>query len=98
MTRRHPITIFESADLVITRLPNGGRKEPGGIYIYFKRVAGSGPDRPNGNERRQRKLFVTIDELFTLTEELDDICDAIEDEEIRSAPRNRLSDGLLAME
>lgn len=88
---RYATTLFENNDVAITRYPNRGRSQPGGILISYKNRAGRDITHSN------RKLFVTIDELFTLTEELDDICDAIEDEEARSAPRNRPSDGLAAM-
>lgn len=63
-------TIYDDGHIRIVRVSSNGKREPAGIVIHMWR---------EDMEDWSRALKVTIDELFDLTEILDDICDDIED-------------------
>lgn len=67
--------VFESDRIEITRRVNKGRDSPAKIGIEMLTVVGRG-----SRIWSCRKLDLTIDELFDLTEALDDLCDQIEDQ------------------
>lgn len=64
--------IHEDERFRITKLSSGGRMAPRSVKIEALKHIGPG---------WSRKMQITIDELFDLTEALDDICDQIEDNE-----------------
>lgn len=68
-TSNHHV-IHEDDTIKVIRRRSKGRDNPGGFTIEFKDDKGA-PTR--------RSLICSIDELFDLTEVLDDICDNIED-------------------
>lgn len=69
--------VYEDDDFTIMRRGSAGRANPPSIKVYAKKKIGRGHAFVN------RRLEITLDELFTLTEALDDICDEIEDQEER---------------
>lgn len=76
MSRR--ISVFHDDDQIkILRKGSGGKKQPPSVEVKFKQPL------PQGHQ--YRTLEMTIDELFDLTEILDDLCDTIEDDESRLA-------------
>lgn len=68
--------VFDQDGIRISRRGSGGRREPPKVIIEISR--GFGPEKAN---REFKRLDLTIDELFDLTEALDDLCDFIEDNE-----------------
>lgn len=66
--------VFEDETVRLTRKGSNGRDDPTMIVIEALPVVGR-PDHP----WQHRRLHLTIDELFRITEALDDLCDYIED-------------------
>lgn len=67
--------MFEDQNMTIVRHHGRGRSDPSGISVVLHRQVG---DDRNGWVNRRIKM--TLDELFDLTEALDDLCDTIEDQ------------------
>lgn len=62
--------VYESEHLKVIRRGSNGRKSPACVVITMPPlIEGAG----------KRIMTITFDELFDLTEVLDDLCDAIED-------------------
>lgn len=88
MSQSKQHVVVDNDAFTITRHQSRGREKPAGVDIHFKSLAG------RGSPRESRRLFVTLDELFDLTEELDDLCDHIEDQETLSEAWNGASKSL----
>ena len=69
----------EAEGVRVTRWSNNGRLDPEHIDIEVRQEG-----RPF---RWSRRLKVTVDELFVLTDALEDVCDAIEDAEEEEGDR-----------
>lgn len=65
-------TLYEGETLRVIQRGSNGKKEPRHILVSMDPKDGVG---------WSRHMKMTIEELFDLTEALDDICDTIEDEE-----------------
>ena len=83
---RNTRLIHESDVLKVVSKSSAGRGNPRCIVIHMLQEVGGG----NHNlPWAQRQLRITIDELFDLTEVLDDLCDYIEDQEEAQNPSQR---------
>ena len=79
-SNRKPKVVFENDFIRVSTLRRNGKHEPPKVSIVAKKEVGrKGTETTRGHIWAHRQIDLTIDEMFDLTEALDDLCDYIED-------------------